>query len=557
MYIAPDSTIKLYSGIPLDNSYDNTLWFNSVSAQNSYFHSGIAKYTLTEQSYQRVVKGRMRVGIKAENLYDCNYLAFQNSSFGYKWFYAFILSVEYVNNDASEIVFEIDVMQTYLFDVTLKDSFVEREHSSTDTIGDNIIPENLELGEYLSIEEPLKFQLNDYKILVLVAQIETSNTDVAGFGPVVTYGQAPLTKVGNTIQCCSYYIYNNDHYGLVGLQALLETYSTAGKPDEILGVFMIPSILVRNNDEPTNPSLYDDEPFSKTINIEKKINDSFEGYTPRNKKLYTYPYNFLYCTNMIGTSAVYPYEFFPNTYYCGFTMYGNPTANTEIIMFPENYKGSSGVNKDEGMMLKGFPQVAYNVDTFRAWLAQNSGSIAGSLLAAAVAGIAIPAIAPVAGVGAGVSAGADGALAGLLGQVSGMTPGFAGASATGVGVFNTLAKIADHSVQPIQTRGNDTCGILSAKGMMEYTFFNKRIRGSFAQIIDEYFTMYGYATHRVKIPNQHVRERWTYVKTVGCNMVGECPADDVRKMKQIYDKGITFWVNPSEVGNYSLSNNTL
>lgn len=557
MYIRPDSNIKIYSGVPLDNSYENTLWFDDVSDQNSYFHGNynILKYTLTAQSYQRVVKGTMRVEIMAEDLYDCNYLAFQNEGFGYKWFYAFILSVEYINNTTSEITFEIDIMQTYLFDVRIRECFVEREHSSTDNIGDNIVPENLETGEYLSIEESLNFELNDYKILAMVAQEPDEQSAVGSFN--LNWKQAPLTRVGNTIQCCSYYIYDNDHEGLMGLEGLLDDYASKGKPDAILGVFMIPSVLIRNNDKPASPSLYEDEPFSKTINIEKKINDSFEGYTPRNKKLYTYPYNFLYCTNMVGTSSVYPYEFFPNSYYCGFTMYGNPTANTEIIMFPENYKGSSGVNKDEGMILKGFPQIAYNVDTFRAWLAQNSGSIAGSLLASAVAGLIIPSIGPVAGLNAGVTAGADGALSGLLGQVSGMTPSFAGASATGVGVFNTLAKIADHSVQPIQTRGNDTCGILVAKGMFEYTFFNKRIRGSFARIIDEYFTMFGYATHRVKVPNRCVRQRWTYTKTVGCNAIGECPADDIKRIKQIYDKGITFWVNPNEVGNYSLSNNPL
>lgn len=55
----------------------------------------------------------MRVEKKAEDLYDCNYLAFQNTSFGSKWFYAFITSVEYVNNITSEITFEIDVLQTY------------------------------------------------------------------------------------------------------------------------------------------------------------------------------------------------------------------------------------------------------------------------------------------------------------------------------------------------------------------------------------------------------------------------------------------------------------
>ena len=152
MYIEPNTNIKICKGVPLDNTYLNTLWFNDTSSQNAYFASKI-KYNLTAQSYQRVVKGKMRIEIKSENLYDCNYLCFQNTSFGTKWFYAFILNVEYVNNVTSEITFEIDVMQTYLFDATLKSCFVEREHSLTDNIGDNLIPENLDTGDYRSCQK--------------------------------------------------------------------------------------------------------------------------------------------------------------------------------------------------------------------------------------------------------------------------------------------------------------------------------------------------------------------------------------------------------------------
>ena len=53
--------------------------------------------------------------MNVEALYNCNYLAFQNASFGGKWFYAFIDSVEYVNNVTSEVTYTIDVMQTWHF----------------------------------------------------------------------------------------------------------------------------------------------------------------------------------------------------------------------------------------------------------------------------------------------------------------------------------------------------------------------------------------------------------------------------------------------------------
>ena len=83
MYIEPNTNIKIYKDVPLDNTYNHTIYFSSLSNQNAYFHgnSGILKYNLTSQSYQRVVKGSMRIAIKADNLYDCNYLAFQNASF--------------------------------------------------------------------------------------------------------------------------------------------------------------------------------------------------------------------------------------------------------------------------------------------------------------------------------------------------------------------------------------------------------------------------------------------------------------------------------------------
>lgn len=149
MYIAPNTNIYILHNVPLDNTYRNTLYFESVSKQFGYFGSK-TKYTLNNQSYQRVNRNRIRIEKTAEDLYDCNYIMFQNKAFGDKWFYAFITRpAEFVNTLVSEIEYEIDVLQTWSFDYTLKPCFVEREHSETDNAGDNTVPENLELGEYV------------------------------------------------------------------------------------------------------------------------------------------------------------------------------------------------------------------------------------------------------------------------------------------------------------------------------------------------------------------------------------------------------------------------
>ena len=170
MYIEPGTNIRLLKNVPLDNTYNHTLYFSSKTNQSNYF-IGLEKYNLANYSYIRKGRGTARVGILADKLYDCNYMMYQNSSFGNKWFYAFITSVEYINNETSEITFEIDVIQTWLFDFNLRQSFVEREHTETDRIGEHILPEPVELGEYLMDDyEELSGMIDPMCVIVGVSE---------------------------------------------------------------------------------------------------------------------------------------------------------------------------------------------------------------------------------------------------------------------------------------------------------------------------------------------------------------------------------------------------
>ena len=77
------------------------------------------------------------------------------------------------------------------------------------------------------------------------------------------------------------------------------------------------------------------------------------------------------------------------------------------------------------------------------------------------------------------------------------------------------------------------------------------------QIYDDYFTRYGYAQKRVMFPRLVARKRWTYVQTVGFEFNGQINDTDTKKIKSIFDNGITFWRNPNDVGHYELSNDPL
>lgn len=80
---------------------------------------------------------------------QATYMMFKNTNYENKWFYAFVTDVTWVNNVTWEVSFILDVMQTYYFDFTYSQCLIERQHVEDDSIGANLIEENLEIGEYV------------------------------------------------------------------------------------------------------------------------------------------------------------------------------------------------------------------------------------------------------------------------------------------------------------------------------------------------------------------------------------------------------------------------
>lgn len=503
MYIAPNTTIRMLKDVPLDNTYRNTIYFAYVENQTSYF-SGKTKYTFAAQSYQRVQKGTLRIGRKADDLYDCNYLMFQNTAYGNKWFYAFVTGVEYVNNETSEVSFEIDVMQTWHFDYDVKMSFVEREMSVTDKIGDNLVPENLEIGDYVYKDLGLASLFDLYQIVIAATFNEDLEDATGGM-----YGG----------------VFSGLHYNVFSTwqsaASFIAEATEQNKADGIVSIFMLP-VAFTSDYQSTMPEVFD-------IERDKHIAD-IDGYVPKNNKLFTYPYNLLYVTNNEGNVANYAFEYF-STDKCNFNVSGAMCCTPECMLVPLNYKGVEK-NYNEKLTIGNFPQCAYTVDTFKAWVAQNQNQLALN---------AINAIGTTA-VGAAVM------------YASGGTQG-AGMTLSGVQqIGNLVSTVSDKSTLPPHARGGGGSIINMANHIKGFQFYYAHIRAEFARIIDDYFNAYGYATHRVKIPNRVIRPHWNYVKTVNVSLTGSVPADDMAKLRQIYDNGVTFWRNGDEVGNYALDN---
>ena len=265
MYIEPNSTVKLLSGVPLDNSYRNTVVWDNATAQYNGFNA-YTKYTLTNQSYQRVNQGIFRCDKPADSCYDCNYMMFQNTAYSNKWFYAFITSVEYVNNNMCKITFEIDIIQTWYNEWDFESCFVERETVASDNIGEHLIDESISIGEMVMDNYYSVVDLSKYSAIY----IEYLDTDVNG------------QNIDNIFSGLTIRAYAFTETGIQNANSFIQSFSA--KPQSIVAVYMVSTDLMQATPSETGSIV---SSGAKSPVIERVFDkaETIGSYTPRNKKL--------------------------------------------------------------------------------------------------------------------------------------------------------------------------------------------------------------------------------------------------------------------------------
>lgn len=533
MAITPETNIKLLK-CPLTLSNKNQINFANKTAQYNYFNS-LEKIEIDECSYQRK-ENIIRFPEHIDTILGFNYCMYQNSNYTNKWFYAYITNMEYVNDNCTNITIATDVWQTWHFDINFKDSFVEREHTNDDTVGKNLIDENLQLGEY--VVNKINRWLNDTGdgeifvpdnlVIVLGA---TENNEGNNQGGVQTDGIYAGLR---------YYIFHNNSEGISDLNDWLTQYEEGGKSEAVKCIFMLPEILTTGADREDH--LYsggnnvirryingENTSLNKNINLQ---NTTIDGYTPKNKKLLTYPYQYLLVSNNSGTDVIYRLEDFYNSDKViqnpSFRIESCMTVSGSIRMIPLNFKGASE-NDNEGINMGKFPACNWDTDVFTNWLTQN-----------------------------GVNIGLQVAGAGISMATSIATGNPIGIASSALSIGDTLGEIYKESKIPPQANGNINSGdVVTASGKNDFIFYNMSIKAEFAKIIDDYFTMFGYKTNKVKIPNLTGRQNWNYIKTIDCNILGDIPQMDLQSIKELFDNGLTIWHSPSTFLDYSQNNNII
>lgn len=505
MYIYPNMDLKILNNVNLNNDYDHTIYFASLGMQNAFFASHV-KYNLSNQMYQRKERGWIQVNINQNDLWDCTYLMYRNTSYKNKWFYAFILSVDYVNDSVSRINFEIDVIQTWWMECTLDKCFVEREHSSTDNLFENTLEENIDIGKYYNAQVVTNYSFNT----TLLVAVCTRFSDIDDPTPNL------YNKVFSGLQY--YQDTTTNTASLNDFINFIKRKINSGKEDEIVAIYQCPVMM--GNPYTSGGYATEDYNFS-TYNF---VN--VDGYVPKNKKLFCYPYNFLSVTDKEGQQNDFKWELWDSNHIGEFLIEGSLIGKPVMSITPKNYRDIA-LDRENSMTYDNFPICSWTGDSFSIWLAQNKNSILSSVLTSAAS---IP-----------------------LG--TNQHPQYPLANSGVVGLLRNVASVVGSALDarnlPDRHHGNLSSSVLHIQNESSgFELKQMTIRNEYAKIIDEYFSRFGYACHRIKVPNRNARQNWTYTKTIGCEINGNLPSDDVSKIKSIYDNGITFWNNGNAIGNY-------
>lgn len=531
--ITPQTDIYLLK-VPLEINDINQLTFSNATAQFNYFNS-LPKIHVGSYSYQRK-DGTLRFSGRYDDLINFNYIMYRNVAFSNKWFYGFISDMEYLNNDTTAITIKTDVWQTWQFDLNFKRTFVEREHVNNDAIGANTIDEGLELGDYV---------INSSRTLKPDRTVTDSNNNLITGLKFPIFFQVTELASGIGIASSAFDLgYNGLFSGLKyfavtsysAARNIISRYDGDGKGDSIIAIFLAPQEFLQGamtfGELGYNIYIPQDtgRPTTLTDNITITRPTALNGYTPRNNKLFSYPFSYLYVTNNTGIDTTFRYEDF-SAATPRFYMGGALGQGCTVKLCPVSYKShTDGAEVFEyGVTGAKYPICAWSSDYYTNWVTQNAVNMGLNV----VSGV--------------LSTGVNASYGNYVGAASSLLSSVGG----------VMAQRYQAQVHPDQAKGNTNSSDILVGWERYYTADCMSVRAEVARTIDDFFTMFGYKVNRVKMPNITGRRNWNYVKTIGCYIEADIPQDDLSEIKSMFDRGITLWHNPSTFADYSQNNDII
>lgn len=519
--VLQNSKIILAKNINIDRDYVNVLDYTeeemlALVRQNKVYENSNYSFIRPQND--------IYVQINYGYALQCNYIAFQNTDYSNKWFFAWIDEVIFISNNTVQIKYTVDAWSTWFSKIQVKPCYVLRHHVNDDVIGNYLQEENLNVGDVVSEEyDEYTDAIEDYYIIMLCT-----------YDLITKRAYSNMELVNGNVLSSMVYIFNNTD--VVSLQYAIQDIIEQASVDNIRNIFILPKYLIDNlgirkidNSNAFGSYSYyvlnlNNDTSKKNLSFAWAIDKttSFSDYTPKNKKLFVYPYNYLFFTNNIGNNNIYKYENFINSDTCLFDVQMAFSIGGSIRAVPRNYKGID-YNIDEALALGKFPTCEWNADAFTNWLTQNAVNVGSQILT------------------------------GLASFASG---NFVGAGATVASLIGTFYQA---SLQPTIQKGQNEGDINYSSNSNTFRAYHMRAKTEYLKIIDDYFSRYGYKINMITTPNITGRKNFNYVEIGGAEEIGtgEIPSNFMETINKACRRGTTVWHNHANIGNFTLDNSII
>lgn len=552
-----NSRLILAKGINLDEESINVLDYTEEEMLNLLRSK---EHFLVEQDDFMFIRPQtsIKVDFSYNTCLEANYIAFQNPNYSGKWFFAWIVDVIYISNFTTEIVIKIDSWTTWFSNWKPSTCYVIREHVQDDTIGLHTIQENLDVGEVIQEREIEELSLGEYYWVAIATAWDPEKEEQ--FDTITQYNR---NIFGNQIFLINMSFGGS---GYLDLALFIKKTNADGHIADITDIFIIPDTLIDQSTLIGKQGHIGDITFNfyglpqteepNTININIAKQYTFKDYTPKNNKLYVYPYNYILVSNNNGSINTYKYELFNGN---------NATFNIDTAMgvgvsgicYPTNYKGMEK-NLDEALPLGKYPTCGWNADSYVNWLTQNAVN------------------APLSFVGNLIGIGNMG---GNLAQDqtnynarrlqaeengNNITSNAGSNIASGFNIAGNIVNAIGSQINSFYTAsllpniqgGGNTGNVLFSNGKNTFIFHLMRAKTEYLEIIDNYFTRFGYKILKVKKPNITGRKYWNFIEIGKSEIIGtgSVPEIYMNVINNIARRGVTIWHNHANIGNFNLDN---
>lgn len=556
----PITTVQLMNNVPLFPDNTNQIYFDNATHQNQYFTSRVYK-TSNNLTYQRDYQVYALQAEYDNTITSCNYLRYRNNNYGNKWFYAFITSIRYVNPNTVYIDFILDAYQTFMFDITWKDCFIERSHVRDDTLGAHTLDEGIHVGNRYSKEVNVSWpgtdvfagNVNVVPIIFLAAayvfpssgdpteRIITANVQGTPTTLAVWFPNFDVIKTAPLFQ----------------MQQFLKLLQNSSKSNAIVASVAIPEHIARGTwntmkgvegaitEVQEDPKAIEsgaylqisNQQFIDSVNATLTLTPLM-SYTPRNKKLYCYPFTYFVLSSNQGENVTIKTEWLPETQ----PPVGDPDRELKLSLSANISPDSSyfckvtnanSTSRTLTCTMAQLPQVATASSTYANWLAGHMASITSGILAN---GLQI-----FGGTAATVSG--AGASAGIGGITSGVN-----------GIIGTIGNLIDAEKMPASLNSSGGSTGNAAINNRRFSLYQQVLNPDMYASIDQFFDMYGYKVNMNGTPDFYCRAYWQYFKIPIVNITGNVPAEYMNQIKSTFQNGVTLWNYSAgdgvDVGNY-------